>query len=688
VSPVATPSRRPLTLDALAQLVSVEEAALSPDGRLAAVVLETVDEPRNLVRRRLVVLEVDRPQRRRTLAAGGAKLGSPRWSPDGSRLLYVSERAKTAQRWVRAADGSGAAARLTDHPRGTCEPAWSPDGSSIAFVAAGADTAGGLVEPEEKDPKRRVIRVRGHRHKLEGVGYLDGPLPHLWVMPAGGGEARQVTDGRAEDGQPAWSPDGREIAFTSDRSAERDRRFGGHAVHVVDVATGSVRRVTPDNRFASLPSWSPDGRSIAYLRAETTNDVDGHHDRLWIVDRSGRGERCLTGGLDRGLGFRPGGYRTPSRPTWTPSGSAILQILADAGTAQLVRVATGTSDRAERLTEGRHVIHEFSADAAGDRVLFVGSDTVTPAELWAWEPGRGPWRVAGFNDDWLSRVALGEPRRRRIERPGGFEIDSWLTLPPAGAPSLDDGNGLPLLLIVHGGPHNAFGETFSADIQLNAAAGHVVLAVNPRGSGSYDEPFARAVVGDWGGEDFADLMGAVDAVLDAADPRIDPARLAIGGGSYGGFMSCWAITQTERFAVALAGASITNLETEYGTADIGPSWLRDEQLGSPIEREAAYRARSPIRFVDRVHTPVLLYHGEADLRCPIEQSEQFFTALTALGRDVELVRVPAEGHVLPAHGSPVHRRVVREVILEWLDRYVGQSSPQLLRRRTTPSQDS
>ena len=136
-------------------------------------------------------------------------------------------------------------------------------------------------------------------------------------------------------------------------------------------------------------------------------------------------------------------------------------------------------------------------------------------------------------------------------------------------------------------------------------------------------------------------------------------------------MSCWAITQTDRFAVALAGASITNLETEYGTADIGPSWLRDEQLGTPLEREAAYRARSPIRFVSRVRTPVLLYHGEADLRCPIEQSEQFFTALTALGRDVELVRVPAEGHVLPAHGSPVHRRAVREVILEWLERYLG-----------------
>jgi dipeptidyl aminopeptidase/acylaminoacyl peptidase len=181
------------------------------------------------------------------------------------------------------------------------------------------------------------------------------------------------------------------------------------------------------------------------------------------------------------------------------------------------------------------------------------------------------------------------------------------------------------------------------------------------------------VVGDWGGEDWRDLLAMLDDTIAAADPAIDASRLAIAGGSYGGFMSCWAITRTDRFRVALAGASITNLETEYGTADIGPSWLRDEQLGPPSEREQAYRDRSPIRFVDRVRTPILLYHGEADLRCPIEQSEQFFTALTAAGRDVELVRVPAEGHVLPSDASPVHRRAVRELLLEWLDRYLGEA---------------
>ena len=328
---------------------------------------------------------------------------------------------------------AGPGRRLTDHPRGVSEPAWSPDSRRIAFIAAGADHAGGEVEAEEQDPKRRVIRVRGHRHKLEGVGWLDGPLPHVWVVDLDGGiDARQLTDGRADDHEPAWSPNGREIAFTSDRSAARDRRFGGHAVHVADAATGAVRRVTSEDRFASRPAWSPDGALIAYLRAETTNDVDGHHDRLWVVDPAGREERCLTATLDRGLGFRPGGYRTPSRPLWAPDGSAILQIQADAGTAQLVRIAVQAGGGASvvALTEGRHVVQEFSADAAVGRIVFIGSDPVTPPELWAWEAGRDVRRVAGFNDRLLREVALSEPRRGRITR-GGLAIDWWLTLPTA-----------------------------------------------------------------------------------------------------------------------------------------------------------------------------------------------------------------------------------------------------------------
>ena len=388
-------------------------------------------------------------------------------------------------------------------------------------------------------------------------------------------------------------------------------------------------------------------------------------------------ETCWTASMDRAVGFRPGGYRTPSRPAWAPDARSVVQIMSDGGTAQLVRIDAST---VTPLTEGRHVIAEFAADRSGSRVAFLGSDATTPMELWRWDAASGVDRVRGWNDALLRAVTPAAPRRLAVDRPDGLRIEAWLYVPAGQVPGPKAARGLPLVVIVHGGPHNAYGETWNAEIQLLAGSGYVVLAVNPRGSGGYGEAFARSVVGDWGGGDFADILAVLDTVVAGREPAVDPARLGITGGSYGGFMSCWAITQTDRFAAAVAGAPVTNLESEFGTADIGPTWLRAEQTGAPWEGAPAYRARSPLHFADRVRTPLLLYHGEADLRCPIEQSEQFFTALTAHGSDVELLRVPAEGHVLPGEASPVHRRLVREAILDWFGRYLGE--PAMRHRRS------
>lgn len=660
-----------MKLDDLARLVYVREPSLSPDGRSVAVVLETVDEAANALRRRLVVLEVARPGRRRTIATGTGKLGSPRWSPDGTRLAYLTDRRSKdgrAQLEVRAIDyRARRPLRLTSVASGVSAPAWSPDGEWLAYVAGGADRAGDEVPAVETDPKRRFVRVRGHRHRMEGTGQvaLGDPHPHIWIVPAGAGsaDARQVTDGPVDDAEPAWSPDGRAIAFISDRSADRDRHFGGEAVHVVKVKSGAVRRLSPEGMTASLPAWSPDGRLIAYLRSDSPNRLDGHHNRLWVVDVAKGTEICWSDGVDRSVGTRPGGYTTPSRPAWAPDSSAVVQILADAGTAQLARFSP---DGVERLTDDPAVIEEVSPDRAGERAVLLRTDPITPSELWFWERGAEPRRLAGFNHDLLAAAPPRRPARRTLTRPDGLRVDGWLTVPdgPRGR------KPHPLVVSVHGGPHNAFGERFGEDLQLLVAAGYAVLQVNPRGSGSYEESFARAVVGDWGGADFEDILAVLDDALSDRSLRLDRRRVAITGGSYGGFMACWAITQTDRFAVAVAGAPITNFESEYGTADIGPTWFEREQLGPPWADRDRYAARSAIRFVDRVRTPLLLYHGEADLRCPIEQSEQFFTALTALGREVELVRVPAEGHVLPSDASPVHRRLTREVILEWFARYL------------------
>jgi dipeptidyl aminopeptidase/acylaminoacyl peptidase len=292
------------------------------------------------------------------------------------------------------------------------------------------------------------------------------------------------------------------------------------------------------------------------------------------------------------------------------------------------------------------------------------ADARGPAEVWTWDAEAGLRQLSHHNAALLSDLDLPAPQRHTFRTADGPPCQGWLLVPAGDGP-------FPLVLSVHGGPHNFFGDTWSFDHQLYAAEGYAVLYVNPRGSGGYGEAFAGQVVADWGGGDFADQLAALDAVLAGDDPRIDAKRLAIAGSSYGGFMTCWAVGQTDRFAAAVSGACISNLTSFFGTSDIGATWAMREFGGPPHERLDWYLAHSPIRHVDKVTTPLLLYHGEDDLRCPIEQSEQMFSALHQLGKTVELLRLPGEAHAALSAGSPSHRLDGRRAILEWLARYLA-----------------
>jgi dipeptidyl aminopeptidase/acylaminoacyl peptidase len=287
------------------------------------------------------------------------------------------------------------------------------------------------------------------------------------------------------------------------------------------------------------------------------------------------------------------------------------------------------------------------------------TDATLPGEVFGWDAEGGLRQLTHTNADLLAELELARPERIEVDG-----LEGWLLRPAQVASALS------LVVSVHGGPHNFFGETWSFDHQLYAALGWTVLYVNPRGSGGYGEAFANEVIEDWGGRDFQDQMRFLDHVIERGDPPIDPRRLAMTGNSYGGYMTCWAITQTDRFAVGVAGACISNLSSFVGTSDIGASWGMREMGDAPWAREKLYRERSPLTWVERVTTPLLLYHGEDDLRCPIEQSEQMFTALNRLGREVELMRIPGESHGALSGGSPVHRLETRRVILEWLRRYL------------------
>jgi dipeptidyl aminopeptidase/acylaminoacyl peptidase len=652
--------RRPLALADLEELRAISDPQISPDGRRVAFVVETIDPVPNETRSRIWLIDAEEGVVPRPLTTGERQDTQPRWSPDGRVLAFASTRRGTRQIWLLPADG-GEATPLTDHPTGARDPAWSPDGAYVVYVAKGPDHRDEPPEEEDGDDRRRLVWVREHRHKLDGQGFFDRGRDHLWIVAVADGTATQLTDGPYDDADPAWSPDGRMIAFASDRSPNRDHRFGGTAIHLVEARTGAVRRLTPEEGRAAHPSWSPDGAWIAYPGSNLPDDSGPANTRLWIARADGSESRCLTADLDRSVGQRPGGYLTPSPPAWIPDVRALLYLVGDGPSTHLTRVADG--ERAA-LTSGRRVVLTFSADRSARRAGLLVTDATTPPEVWLWDEATGARPLTGLNRPLLGEVTLAAPEDLRITRPDGTVVEGWLLRPttPTEPP-------YPLILSVHGGPHNYFGDAFSFDQQLFAARGYAVLYLNPRGSGGYGEDFARAVLQDWGGEDFQDLLAFLDYALARNDPPIDPVRLAITGGSYGGFMTCWAVTQTDRFKVAVSGACIANLVSFFGTSDIGASWGEREFGGTPFDRAEWYLSHSPLTHAPRVQTPLLLYHGEADLRCPIEQSEQMFSALHRFGKTVELLRVPTENHGVLS-GTPAHRLSVRQAILDWFEKYL------------------
>lgn len=652
--------RRSLALADLLALRVVSDPQISPDGRQVAFVEETLDHEANAVRSRIWLVGAEEGDLPRPLTAGVSRDSQPRWSPDGQAIAFVSNRDGASRVWVLPMNG-GEPRRLVDQPAGAHDPAWSPDCCWVAFIAPGPEERGepAVVEP---DPARRVVRLRELRHKLDGRGFFGPERNHVWIASTDGSTVEQLTDGPFDDDSPCWSPDSRTIAFVSDRSPDRQIHYGGGAIHLVDVVTREVRRLTSQQRRAARPSWSPDGRWIGFVGSESVDDASAGQNFLWRIVVDGSEAHCLTADLERSVGERPGGYLTPSAPAWCSDSDRLLYLLSDGPSTQFARFGRGTR---ELLTDGRQVVHAFSIDTGAKRAALLVSDPVTPAEIWIWDDERGAWPVTTRNADLLEQVALIQPEDIRLTRPDGTVVEGWLLRPPRA------GSGpVPLIMIVHGGPHNYFGDVFSFDQQLYAAQGYAVLYVNPRGSGGYGEAFARAVCRDWGGEDYHDLMAVLDAVIARNDPPIDTRRLGITGSSYGGFMTCWAITQTSRFAAAASGACISDLVSFAGTSDIGATWGVQELGMLTEERRDWYIRRSPLHRVEAVETPVLLYHGEADLRCPIGQSEQMFTALYRFGKTVEFLRVPGESHAV-LEGSPVHRLVVRQALLDWFNHYLA-----------------
>jgi dipeptidyl aminopeptidase/acylaminoacyl peptidase len=643
--------------DDVFELTGVGDPRISPDGTRVAYVVTTADREKGEYRSAIWVAPLDGSAEPRRFTFGEKRDGSPRWSPDGRWLAFVSNRGDEkaqGQLYVIPAEG-GEARRLTELAESVSDVAWSPDSTRLAFTSRVRDEA----YEEEDDKKRRPRRFTRLVQKLDSVGWTGDRRTHVFVVGIEDGEPRQITEGDNENGAPAWSPDGRQIVFASTRGERWDTELINR-LYSVGEEGGEPTQLTGDDGSYETPAFSPDGTRIAYrfIREDGTHP---HHHQVGVMNADGSDAKILTSALDRECAPHPD-YR---EPIW--DGERILFTAEDGGNVHAYTVeADGTSDPL-LLVGGELEITGY--DLRDGRLAYVASTHTTMRELYVTTDGR---KLTNVGDAFTSGRELVEPERFTAVSADGYEVEAWVVR-PAG---FEEGKRYPTLLNIHGGPFAQYGTGFFDESQVYAGGGYVVLFSNPRGGSGYSEAHGRAIrgpIGDagpgWGTRDYDDLMAVVDTALEKF-AFVDRDRLGVIGGSYGGYMTSWIIGHTNRFKAAVSERAVNNLVSMFGSSDI--FWVFERQFGGPMwDNMEAYIEKSPSTYAKDIETPLLVMHSEQDLRCNIEQGEHLFNLLRLMGKDVEMLRFPAESHELSRGGSPVHRVQRFEAILEWFGRYLS-----------------
>jgi len=632
---------------------------ISPDGELVAYVRQSMDIMTDQPRANIWIVDTDGGAHR-PLLSGKDNYTSPRWSPRGDRIAYVSSaEGRGPQLYVRWLD-SGQTAMLTNLRKAPGGIAWSPDGRQIAFSmfvpAEGTTLAKPPAKPEGAEwaaPAKVIDRLY---YRADGRGYLETGNTHIFVVPADGGTPRQLTSGDFNHNGPlSWSPDGARIAFSANRSPDYEYEPLESDIWTVSVADGSLTRLTDRAGPDADPVYSPDGRSIAYLGFDDRK-LGYQNTQAYLMDADGGNQRALTADLDRAIesvDWAGGSNRLYVQ--YDDRGRKYLAALSLSGAIDVIADDLGGESIGRPYTSGR-----FSAAANGAYAYTAGTE-YRPADVAAGKRGERPRKLTALNDDLLAHKTLGQVRHLAWTSVGGLDIEGWLVTPP----DFDASKKYPLILEIHGGPFTAYGPHFSAELQLMAAAGYVVLYTNPRGSTSYGHDFANEIHHNYPGQDYDDLMAGVDAAI--AGGYVDPNRLYVTGGSGGGVLTAWIVGKTDRFRAAVVAKPVINWISTSLTTDIAAFMPAYWFAQAPWEDPDEYWRRSPLSLVGNVTTPTMLLTGEQDHRTPIPESEQFYAALKLRKVDTAMVRIPDASHGIAGRPSQLIAKI--DNILAWFAKY-------------------
>jgi dipeptidyl aminopeptidase/acylaminoacyl peptidase len=655
----AQPAKRALNVDDIFNVREVRDPQRSPDGKWVAYVVSRAIKDTDKNDNDLWMVSWDGTQQIQ-LTSSAESESAPRWSPDNKYLAFLSSRqgAKQAQLWLLNRAG-GEAVKVSDVKGGISEYAWSPDAKTIALVVEEQDPRDAEAEKEKEAAKEgaaktpRPIVIDRYYFKADRAGYLRGERSHLYLFDVAAKKAEALTPGKFDEQAPAWSPDGKQIAFVSKRGDGDLDRVESEDIYVIEARAGAeARALTSTPAAESRPAWSPDGRTIAYTVGDELKFSAYSQPRLAVVPAAGGASRILTGALDR-----------PVRaPVFARDGSAITVVVADDRSQHPARVALD-GGKVEKLVTGPRVVTNLSQGPDGAFAVLASTATELP-EVHALENGTLR-KLTRQNDEWLTGVQLGITEEFTSTSKDGTEVHGLLVKPA----SYQAGRKYPTLLRIHGGPNGQDDHSFAFEREFFAANGYLVVAVNYRGSNGRGAAFQKAIFADWGNKEVLDLLGAMDHVQKIG--LADPLRLGIGGWSYGGILTNYAIATDNRFKAAISGAGSSNQISMYGTDmyitqyenELGPPWKAPD-----VWMKVSY----PFFHADRIKTPTLFMGGEKDFNVPLLGSEQMYQALKSLGVDTQLVIYPGQFHGITI---PSYRKDRLERYLAWYDKYLKAGSP-------------